>query len=52
MHVPSVKFQTLTVLSPLAEASTFSIGEKAISQTPLLWPLNVRCNLSPFVWKI
>lgn len=38
IHVPSSKFQILTVPSPLPEARIFYTGEKLTSQTPLLCP--------------
>jgi len=41
MIEPSLRFQSLIVLSPLAEANIFSTGENYISQTPLLCPLSI-----------
>ena len=38
MHVPFNIFQTFRVLSPDAETSNLSTGEKATSQTPFLCP--------------
>ena len=46
IHSPDDTFQSFTVLSPLADAMTYSTGEKLISQTPLLCPFKVFNNAS------